>query len=172
MKRRWHNADDLMRRAVEAQRLSQDIRPSAKASLPEPITDDHNVARVSVFRQERSTECWCDTEHLKEICRNGHRDKPDQRIQVESLFRLTKIRANPFARDELLSQYVQLQFRKARGADVVPRRDNSQQIIWVAKRERPENDGVNHREHGGADADGYRDSQDDDRGQAPIACRK
>jgi hypothetical protein len=172
MKGRRHDTDDLVRCAVEPQRLSQDIRQTAKATLPEAVTDNHDGARVSVLWQECSTKCRGDTEQLEEIRRDRYRNKSHQRIQIEPVFRLTKVGRDRFAPDEVLSECVQLELRQGSAADALSRRDDSQQIIRIAERERPKDDGVNCREYGAVDADRGRDGQNEDDGHAPIPRRK
>src|SRR6185369_8858669 len=66
-----HDADDLIRRSVECDRLSDDLRISTEALTPAPIVqhDDSVIALIDLFFSERAAERGVCAEERKEIAR-------------------------------------------------------------------------------------------------------
>src|SRR5438045_850697 len=68
---RRHDADDLERASVDADRLADDVRPCAEAPPPESIAYEEYVVSGLVFiGGECPAELWRDTQHRE--CRSGH----------------------------------------------------------------------------------------------------
>ena len=58
--------------AIERERLANDIRISAKPSLPESGTQNHDmIPRIVLVRQEGAAENWLNAEQRKQVGRDS-----------------------------------------------------------------------------------------------------
>ena len=160
LERRRHHADHGARRAVHLDRPSEDRAVPAEPGAPRPVADHRDVvAPGRVFLgEERSAHRRRDAERLEVFMR--HACAADQLGRVASANRETRVdpRRDRLERVPRLVAEEEEVHRRSTTPRPAPHDPHGHDAVGVPERQRPEDDGVQRREHrrGGTEAERQR----------------
>jgi hypothetical protein len=167
-----HDADDLVRHAVDLNRPPDHPRVAGVPPLPEAVPENHEVRAVRhvLFGREQPSTDRRHTEHRKQV--RGHRRRGEAlRLSVSGEIDLTLAPGSDIAqRPRLPPVTIHFAVGHPRLIEGRPAAPDHHGAVGVAPRQRPEQHGVHHAENGGIGADAERQRQHRNAGKTGVAA--
>ncbi len=169
-----HDADDFVRPPVDLNGASDDRRIAAVSPLPQARAENHDVGSVPAILgiREHAAEDWRDAER----CERVRRDFPSGdalRLPVAGQVDVRRVpRRNPGHRPVLAAVVVDLAFGDPCLVFSDPPAPNHDRVVGIGPRQRPQQDGVDDREHDGVAANAKRQRRNGNRREERISAQR